>query len=168
MQMSLDYEKAERKTFYFTHFVTNQPASSHVWTLIVLNNDHKYTLHVAFYSTNWLWHPERYIPFSYIPVARQPLEAGRSVCVCLAVSLRLIPPQGSPSHPETTEPAKWTISLFKDWARELGKKGWTKENDKGNLPWVNTAACCCHAKPAINHGPELLVVTAARTHRFLK
>lgn len=87
------------------------------------------------------------------------------VCLFSCQSARLIPPRGTPSHPETRDPAMWTISLQRE---KEGKRRWKEKRDKGNLPRVNTAACCCHPKPVINHSPKLLVVTAARTCCALK
>lgn len=59
----------------------------------------------------------------------------------------------------------WTISLQKE---KKGGRWWKGKRDKGNLPWVNTAACCCHLKPVINHSPGLFLVTTTRTCCALK
>lgn len=50
----------------------------------------------------------------------------------------------------------------------MGRKRRTGERGKGNLPWVNTAACCCHSKQVINHSLKLSVLTTAKAGRPLK
>lgn len=104
--MSHSMQTSPFPTFLF-HCLINPPA--HVFGHPVTTHTHSIQ---AFHSTNWLRNPRHRIPSSYLPVARQPWQAGRSAfCLFSCLPARLISPQGSPSHPETRDPVMWTISL---------------------------------------------------------
>lgn len=85
------------------------------------------------------------------------------ICLFSCQSGRLIPPRGTLSHPGSRDPAMWTDSLERQSRRKRGGKPRRRaETDKGNLPKVNTKACCCHPEALINHGPKLSPVTACK------
>lgn len=148
MQKGLKYVKASNNkhalvtpslSSYLDHDGFNRPARSHTLKSIGFDNGHTMSRHFIAITgcdiPSVTSHLAAYLLLGSLGTQEDQLWP---ICLFSCQSGRIIPPRGTHSHPETRDPAMWTISLQRLSERKGegggGGKGRKVERDKGNLP----------------------------------